>query len=313
LAAFLEGALQVEEWRAGLRERVELDAWSADGELYLPRGTQDGPPQLLYALGHARRPFSPDAPYLAPRVGGWVVADLHSPEVHRPLHQIVYKQLPFGPAEPWTDDERALVLDKLELALTGIAWVSPAAMRFLRLTLSTIIPRKQTNPRLYPSSFKGSSTAATIHRANIYNLHYPQVDAARLAQSILHETVHNHLYKRELFTPTLIDDAAGEALRVTSPWSGNTLDLYVFAHSSTVYYALHSFFSRALDCPQLPEETARYFRDRAVKGFSSPAWQAIVDSHRDLFAPSMLRDLFAMRARVLADAAARALTGEVAS
>ena len=307
LAHFLEGALQIEEWRAGSRARIERDAWSADAELFLPAGTQEGPQQLLYELAHAPRAFAPGRPYLAPRIGGWVVADLHGPEVHRPLPQSTSKHVPYGPAEPMTEDEQGTVLDKLERAFAGIGWVSPAATRFLRYTLATIIPRKQTQPHLYPRSFKGSSTAATIHRANLYNLHLRNVDAARLAQSILHETVHNHLYKRELFTPTLLDDQAGESLRVKSPWSGNPLDLHVFAHSSTVYYAVHSFFSRAGSCPDLPRDTVTWFRDRAVQGFASPAWQAIIDTHHDLFAPAMRRDLFAMRARVLADTAARAL------
>lgn len=309
----LETALQVEEWRAGLRARLELDAWSADAELYLPAGTQDGPQQLLFDLAHAPRDFSPAAAYLAPRIGGWVVADLHSPQVHAAHPRRAYRGVPFGPPEPMTPDERSTVLDKLECAFSGIGWVSPGATRFVRATLTTIVARKQTQPHLFPSSFKGESTADAIHRATFYNLHDPALDAARLAQAILHETVHNHLHKRELFTPTLLDERAGKAVRVSSPWSGNPLDLYLFAHSSAVYYALHSFFARAHGCPELPRNTVRHLRDRAVKGFSSPSWQAIVDTHHDLLAPAMLRDLFAMRARVLADAASCALRSRQAA
>ncbi|MEZ4362450.1 MAG: hypothetical protein R3B48_19830 [Kofleriaceae bacterium] len=307
LERYLEGALQIEEWRAGRRAQLDVDAWSADAALYLPAGTATRPEELLPALAAsaatAGAAFDARAPYLAPRLGGWVVADLYSPEVGKPLAQLSYKATPFGPAEPMTAEDRDHVLTKLGDAFDGLAQSCPDARRFLRYTLTTVIPRKQTRPDLYPSSFKGSSTAATLHRANLYNAQFRNVDAARVAQSILHETVHNHLYKRERFQPTLIDVAAGEALRVTSPWSGNTLDLYVFAHSTTVYYALFHFFDRLLQQPdvalQLPRPTAAWFRDRAVRGFADPRWTSTTQAHRELFAPAMYEDLQAMRERVL--------------
>ncbi len=330
LASYLEGVLQLEEWRAGARARVDRDCWSASGERYLPAGpdaatatataTASG---IAAAAATATEPsawrdelqkrddeaFDPRRPYLAPVLGGWIVADLHSPEAVRPLTQLAYKSVPFGPAEVFTADERRAVLTKLEGALAGIAHVSPVATRLLRYTLAAIIPRKQTQPHLYPTSFKGSSTEGAIHRINLFNPHHENVDAARLAQSILHETVHNHLYKRELFQPTLLDEAAGLAVRATSPWSGNIIDLYVFAHSSAVHYTLHRFFAAALALAAVgraaegfPLATATWFHDRAAAGFASPSWPRILEEHRELLAPSMARDLLAMRDTVLASA-----------
>jgi hypothetical protein len=291
LAAYLDDALRVEEWRAGVRATLDRPAWSALGDVCVPAGVTHEP--------------VPGGVLRAPVIGG-IVIDLGSPAVQRPLGQLVYKQVPFGPNEPFTEDERALVLDRLAGALGGIARTNPIVTQFLRYTLHTIIPRKQTQPHLYPQSFKGSSTAATLHRANIYNIQQANVDIARLAQSIIHESVHNHLYKRELFQPTLVDTAAGEALRVTSPWSGNTLDLYVFVHSSTVYYALHQFFSHPAAAAHLPPATVAWFRDRAVHGFANPAWAEIVDAHGALIAPAVRRDLWAMREIVAGTGAAAA-------
>jgi hypothetical protein len=290
LAGYLEGALQVEEWRAGRRTATDRPAWSATGDVYLPAGR-------IEAI--VSEDFAPDRAYAAPILGGWIAADFHSPAARRQLEQLAYKRVPFGPPEPYSDAERAYVLDKLRGAVAGIERTNPIASRFLRYTLHTLIPRKQTDPALYPNSFKGSSTAATLHRANIYNVQQPNVDVARIAQSLIHESVHNHLYKRERFAPTVVDLAAAEALRVTSPWSGNTLDLYVFVHSSIVYYALHSFFSHP-DAPEhLPAETVEWFRARAVQGYRNPAWAAIAGAHRDLIAPDIRRDLWAMRAAVI--------------
>ncbi len=314
LADHLEGALQLEEWRAGGRQCLDRDGWSADGEVYLPAGLRVSPAELFAERASEPRSFDPARPYLAPTLGGWAIADLHSPLATCALEQQAYKRVPYGPAEPFSAAERQTVLDKLAVAFAGIADVAPVATRFLRATLVTVIPRKQTQPHLYPNSFKGSSNEAAIHRINLYNPQFDNVDAARLAQSVLHETVHNHLYKRELFQPTVIDERAAADARVTSPWSGNTLDAYVFAHSATVYYALHRFFSRALErhaegraAAGFPAATCAWFRDRAVKGFGAPAFLSILEEHRELIAPAMARDLRAMRDTVMASDASLAV------
>jgi HD domain len=287
LARYLDDALCVEEWRAGARHEFDRPAWSATGDLHVPAGPPGAPAEV-----HAG-----DRLYRAPHLHGFLV-DLASPAAHRALAQLTYKRVPYGPNEPFTSDERAAVLGKLAGALDGIARTNPIITRFLRYTLHAIIPRKQTQPHLYPSSFKGSSAAVALHRANLYNVQQPNVDTARLAQSIVHESVHIHLYKRELFEPTLIDDAAGEALRVTSPWSGNSLDLYVFVHSTTVYYALYQLFSHPAAARHLPPDTVAWYVDRAIHGFSSDAWADIVATHGALIAPDVRRDLWAMRERV---------------
>ncbi len=56
----------------------------------------------------------------------------------------------------------------------------------------------------------------------------------------------------------------------------------------------------------LPAATCEWFRQRAVQGFSSPQWAAIVEAHRELFTPAIYADLWAMRDRVLASARAEA-------
>lgn len=293
LASYLDDALHVEAWRQGAAAAIDRPVWSAHRDTYLAAGASPGS-ELTTAPGPL---VAPDRCYRAPVIDG-VVIDLYSPSVDRPLKQLVYKRDPFGANEPFSPDEHALVLDRIAGALTGIERTNPVVSRFLSYTLHTIIPRKQTQPHLHPTSFKGSSTAATLHRANIYNIQQANVDIARLAQSMIHESVHNHLYKRELFEPTLIDDAAGEALRVTSPWSGNTLDFYVFVHSTIVYYALYQFFSQPAAMAHLPTDTVNWYRNRAVQGFASPAWATTIRTHAALIAPAVQRDLWAMHAIV---------------
>jgi hypothetical protein len=283
LASYLDDALRVEEWRAGTRQELDRPAWSATGDVYVPAGTPGAPAAVHTA----------ETLYRAPVIDGFLV-DLCSPAACRPLDQLAYKRVPYGRNEPFTDDERAAVLGKIAGALAGIERTNPIITRFLRYTLHAIIPRKQTQPHLYPSSFKGSSTAVALHRANIYNLQQPNVDIARLAQSIVHESVHNHLYKRELFEPTLVDAAAGEAL-VTSPWTGNSLDLYVFVHSTIVYYALYRLFAHPAAASHLPADTGAWYVCRAIRGFASAAWAGIVRDHGAVIAPDVLRDLWTMR------------------
>lgn len=293
LASYLDDALRAEDWRAGAVDALDRPAWSATGDLFVPAGLPAGAPgEAAAAAVH-----QPDRLYRAPVIDGFLV-DLCSPAAHRALAQLADKRVPYGPNEPFTAEERGRVLGKLAGALGGIARTNPIITRFLRYTLHAIIPRKQIRPERYPSSFKGSSTAVALHRGNFYNVQQDNVDVARLAQSLVHESVHIHLYKRELFTPTLVDDAAGEAIRVTSPWSGNSLDLYVFVHSTTVYYALHQLFAHPAAASQLPADTVAWYVDRAIRGFACDAWAEIVRRHGAVIAPDVRRDLWAMRDRV---------------
>ncbi len=283
---FIAGAVRVEQRLLGRPVAFDRDAWSALGDAYCPPGS-------AAAL-----------PIRAERIAGDIVVDFDSPDAAAPLRKNSFRPVPYGDAEPFTPAERDAVRTKLRAAAVGIAASSVAALSFVTRQISVVIPRKQTDPNRYPTSFKGSSTPGRIGRSMLYNAHFARVDAGHVAQSIIHEAIHNALYKLELFEPSFVDWEAADAVRIVSPWTGNRVNLVAITHASLVFFGLYHFFSLPNVRAHLPARTADHYVARAHKGFAGGALQRCLVPHRRICSPAFLDQLDRAQAHMLAAAAA---------
>ncbi|MDC0711065.1 hypothetical protein POL68_21520 [Stigmatella sp. ncwal1] len=279
--ASIEAERQRLDPSAPLRENI----WSALGDLYCPAKT--GP------RGSAERP------YHATRLHGQIVLDFLSPRATRDLEKNSFRPKPYGPAEPFTPEEHRSVCAKTEEAMDGIREVSPAAYDFVHQTVSVLIPRKQTHADFYPTSFKGSSSRVHIGRSNIFNVQFDYIDSTNVAQSIVHEAIHNHLYKVEEENSLIHDAQAADQARLLSPWTGNSINLVAFVHGTIVFYAIFHFFRLPLASRYFSSKHLQYYVDQAVQGFRERRMSQCLEPCRRYLQPRAYEQLEAMEADVM--------------
>jgi hypothetical protein len=280
LAHYVEGAVQLERWRNGHAVALRQASWSAEGDIFLPAGYHE--PRLL-----ERGLFDPSAAHRAERLENTIVVDFDSPSAMRRLVQNSFRPTTYGPPEFITASEREDLLVKLRGAMQILRFGSPIAYRFVVANVRTVNPRKQSNPAFYPFGFNGSSTATCMGRAVLNNAHYPIITAGHIAQSLLHEAIHIHLYKREFFDMTVKNWAAVDSKRLRSPWSGNQISHYAFAHATLVFYGLASFFSLPAVHEIAGAAISSHYVDLALTGLLADQFDPLLDETASTFSVSM--------------------------
>jgi HEXXH motif-containing protein len=120
-----------------------------------------------------------------------------------------------------------------------------------------------------PQSKKGTqsfSNKPVIGRMGIANADSDRWSISKIADAIVHETIHALIYKIELTNCLYLDDSIeSEPLKIKSPWSGRQLPLHSFVHACFVWFGLWSFWRLA---PAGEPEAAK-LKGRAAQGFLS--------------------------------------------
>lgn len=159
-----------------------------------------------------------------------------------------------------SESETAAARDKLERAWALLRQVSPLAHQLVGdLTQVVCVRTALEDPRFYTAS-----DATTIGVVHFGNAHLPRKLPCEVASELVHESIHQTLFRWEQRHPLLADRHVATA-KVRSPWTGAVLDVYAFLHACFVWYGVANLWR----LPSAPDDLAVLRQRRAAEaGFA---------------------------------------------
>jgi len=161
--------------------------------------------------------------------------------------------------------------------LDCIARASGTARALVDAGVRVLLPKELPNAgQATPSA----SWRAAIGLVAIGNPLRAEWSPQRMADALVHEAIHQLLYKVELRQPFFVDLGTASRLEVVSPWSGSTLKLTQFAHACLVWAGLWHLWRRW----EGKEPAVEQLRRRAAGGFAggTPLSLLTVEARRAL-------------------------------
>ncbi|MEZ4362448.1 MAG: HEXXH motif-containing putative peptide modification protein [Kofleriaceae bacterium] len=185
------------------------------------------------------------------------------------------------------EQERRAVVAKLEAAFALLPRVSPLADGLVRAMTQVICARTAVeDARFYTAS--DASTLGVIH---LTNAHLDRKTPAQVASELVHEAIHQALFRWELQHALLARPEAATA-KVTSPWTGAKLDLYAYVHACFVWYGVANLWRQG----GAPDDLSVVRQRRAAEvGFQHDPL-ARLGPHADALSPALQATLTAMAA-----------------
>jgi hypothetical protein len=153
--------------------------------------------------------------------------------------KIVWPDLPFDTSSPpshYPPNERSIVLETLSTAESTFRLRAPKAWAFINAHLDSAMIRCS-------SAIDGASSSSNrelIGVCLLTNLHIPPERVSICLEALVHETIHQYLYRIELIDGNFCD--LSDSGRYRSPWSGNRIPLHSIIHASFVWYGLLSMW-----------------------------------------------------------------------
>ncbi|QRN54902.1 hypothetical protein [Dyella caseinilytica] len=144
-----------------------------------------------------------------------------------------------------SDDEKQLVVEKLERALTMIDKVEPIYGVFIRNFVRRVIVRKSVqsldplNP--IPSEYASEHVPRQPGGIRLLNFHLPEVGLSTCMETLLHEATHNFLAAWECIFESFT--SKNQDYRPISFWSGRAIPNSSFMHAIFVYFGCHRLFT----------------------------------------------------------------------
>jgi len=272
VADFLESALLAEHLRLG--QEVEAAGtrplWTALGDFC---GQADG------------------GSFAAPTLAGLPVLDFESPFAND-LDFNGRAARTLTPRDNLDAGEQAEVLRKLAACGEGLKRVSPGVHDFVRaFTKVLILQRDPEAPRMFASGSSGQF----IGRSVLSNPQLPGVDAAEIAEGLVHEAIHALLYMQEQFRPWVDAALYGPEHRTQSPWTGNTLPLRSYLQACFVWYGLLHFWALAYGGGGFPDARIRERITQCVSGFLDSRFDAPLRTWRGQISPELVEAIDRMR------------------
>ena len=259
-------------------------SWTALGDFYLApeEPVEEHAPASASNLSFRGETFR------APKVGNIVL------DAFRPFTKTDFPS-PLGEASNHTPEELELITSRLEQSLEQINKISPTARTAIDALVQVISLVRA------PQSMKGTqsfSNKPVIGRMGLANADSDRWSINKIADAIVHETIHALIYKIELTNCLYLDDLIeSEPLKIVSPWSGRALPLHSFVHACFVWFGLWSFWRLA--SPEDAEAAA--LRSRAGHGFlTGHPLACIPDEARDRIRPQVLHAIDRMYKEVTA-------------
>ncbi len=115
---------------------------------------------------------------------------------------------------------------------------APTALDFINAHMETALVCRS-------DAIEGASSASNrelVGLCVLTNIHAPADRVLVCAEALLHESIHQYLYKTERDEGNFCD--LSEARTYRSPWSGNRIPLHSLIHACFVWYGLLSFWSQ---------------------------------------------------------------------
>lgn len=136
-------------------------------------------------------------------------------------------------------------VEKLELAARALHSVCPVAEAMVKTAIVVIQLHTVDGPA---EGYYSCSSRDYIGRLALVNAHLPVAGIPKLINALIHEAIHNLLYRIEQTHPLVVLPKHGEKMtEVYSPWSGNRLRLSTYVHACYIYHGLFWFW-RNTEC-----------------------------------------------------------------
>lgn len=220
-------------------------AWTSDSGSYVP-GPGNGRRTIPTSTWDSGVRF--DAPRLT--TGHVVDFDSSAVRVDEPRSGVLN-----GEFLPFTADEKRLILAKFEATIALIKRDAPAAGNLIQTFTRTMRVRKRAQ-----GGHGSEQVPMEIGTIRLSNPHLPEVSPVLLAESLIHETIHNFLSAHEyLIGPFSPEYEFDSVARPISPWSDRPIPHASFTHAICVYYGLWCFLRRAQQHEDTPELRERIF------------------------------------------------------
>lgn len=288
LLGLLERAVTAEAFAEGMIERPEFALWSVLGDRYF-YGVSSPWSNLISGFLE-----DPDKDYSAPVAKGDLVIDYLSPSAARPMLANNFREKYALPA-CLAKEQRLAVTDKITDGMKGLVKGCPDAAVFVKSMLRTIMPRSE--PGI--NGFEGSSNRSLIGRANLLNPMYPEINAANMASSLVHESVHTALYISEVDNLPVSDTDKMYHELILSPWSNRPIHLLAYIHASFVWFSLYHLWSLGPLRQQLGDAVADYYLDKAGQGFADGKMFATIVPYLDFIRQDIVEALEVLQQRML--------------
>jgi len=152
---------------------------------------------------------------------------------------VVWPDLPYDTASAqshYDRESRRLVLPTLEAAANLFRVGAPKAWMFVNEELDRAMLRRSEAV----AGASSSSNRALVGVCLLTNLHVAPDGVSVCVEALVHEAIHQHLYRMELRHGNICD--LGDTGRYRSPWSGNRIPLHSLVHASLVWFGLLSLW-----------------------------------------------------------------------
>jgi len=174
------------------------------------------------------------------------------------------------PPVPLSDRDRDIVVNKLQDALEYVDTVAPTLGRLIRNYTRAIRIRAASDN----SAFASEHITDTVGEVRYLNPQTERITVQRLAEALIHESVHNLLSTYEYLEGQFVLGGASLKYRPVSPWSGNPIPVASFIHAVLVWFTLFHFSLRELKYAGLDSEMRMEIlrrRNHYASGFLVPA------------------------------------------
>ena len=255
--------------------------WSALGDYYLGD---------FRDLGGTGEPANFDLPAPYRRLGELTFAPMARQTIvdgYTPFNALIFRHCPWS-VEPPRPTEFQQAVARISSALDFIETVSAQASAMLAACLRVVVvARVPEHPHMDVSGSHPESPGL----AGFTNLHSDRWTDEQIADTVLHEAIHNLVAKLELAGGmfTGISGAAHDVdVQAVSPWSGRRIRLHTYVHACFVWHGLARFWERAVAQGAGGVQRAQ----RARKGFEGGAHlQGIPPDGNAIIRPEVMESL----------------------
>jgi len=193
-----------------------------------------------------------------------------------------------------TRSELVSVRKRIEEAVVYIQEMSGQAGMTIGNGIQVISLRKAAAHPDEPHSYSSRDLVGMI---GLVNMHSSAWSKEGLAGALIHESVHQTLYKLELCADLFVDLERAYALTTVSPWTGRVLKISSFVHACFVWFGLVSFWC----LPTHEGQGGRQLREQALHGFTGgPLLAPLSPGALSCVQPEVLEAIDALQQRALA-------------
>jgi HEXXH motif-containing protein len=165
----------------------------------------------------------------------------------------VWPDMPFDTSSslaryPLPDRDEVLEIVEAVARLSGAR--APRALNFINAHMKTVLLRRS-------GAIADASSASNREHVGfcvLTNMHVPADRVLLCAEALVHESIHQYLYKTEAQTGNFCD--LSEARTYRSPWSGKRIPLHSLIHACFVWYGLLTFWCQLARSADVGEEAS---------------------------------------------------------